>query len=183
VNGEIILKRYSEVIGLPVICAEDGKRLGTIKDVIFKPSSKSVVAFLLERKGFDMAKKLVLIKDVLNLGNDAMIINDCTCVQKIKGEEYKRRFKEQGVIHGLRVYSKKGQDFGVVKDVLFDYKTGSIEGVEVSDGLLQDIYSGRNILPLFGKVEFSSENILVDSEAVEEMIDTGGGIRRRLLEG
>jgi uncharacterized protein YrrD len=183
VNGEIVLERYSEVIGLPVICVEDGKRLGIIKDVLFKLDSRSVDAFLLERKGCEVAKKVVLLKDVVSLGKDAMIINDCTCVKKVKKEEYRSRFKERRSLHGMKVYSKKGRDFGVVKDVLFDYKTGSIEGVEVSDGLLQDIYSGRNILPLFGKVEFSSENILVDNEAVEEMMDTGGGIKRRLLEG
>lgn len=177
------MQRYSEVVGLPVICADDGKKLGIIKDVIFCPRTKSIEAFLMERKGCETGKKVVLLKDVLNLGRDAMIVNDCSCIRILKKAEYSNKFKDHGQITGLRVYSRAGEDFGVVKDVLFDHKTGAIEGVEVSDGLLQDIFRGRNILPLFGKVEFSSENILVDREAVEEMMDTGGGIKRRLLDG
>jgi len=35
---------------------------------------------------------------------------------------------------------------------------------------------------LIGKVEFGEENILVDNEAVEEMMETGGGIKN-LIEG
>ena len=53
--------------------------------------------------------------------------------------------------------------------------------MEVSDGLLQDIITGRNILPLFGKVEFGEENILVDKEAVEEMLSNGGGLKKKLF--
>jgi len=60
---------------------------------------------------------------------------------------------------------------------LFDLKHGKIDGIEVSDGLLQDIVKGRSVLPLIGKVEFGEENILVDNEAVEEMMETGGGIK------
>jgi len=40
---------------------------------------------------------------------------------------------------------------------LFDLKHGKIDGIEVSDGLLQDIVKGRSVLPLIGKVEFGEE--------------------------
>jgi len=182
-NGEVALEKYSEVIGLPVICAKDGRKLGTVKDVIFCPGARSVKAFLLERKSYEIGKRVVFFEKVLSLGRDAVIVDDCSCVTALKKGEYAAQFKDQGRITGLRVYSKKGEDFGIVKDVLFDHRTGAIEGVEVSDGLLQDIYRGRNILPLFGKVEFSEDNILVGEESVEEMMNTGGGIRRKLLEG
>jgi len=176
------LQRYSEVIGLPVVCATDGKRVGLIKDIVFCPKEKKMVAFLVERKGYEILKKVVFIKDVLSLGKDALIINDLNDVKDLRKVQDSPEFKEKGDILGLRIYTRSGEEIGVAKDVLLDFTHGKIDGIEVSDGLIQDILKGRNILPLIGKVEFGEENILVDSESVEEMMETGGGIKN-IIEG
>lgn len=175
------MERYSEVVGLPVICADNGKRIGVVSDIIFNPGSKKVKGFMLERKGCEISKKAVFINDVVNLGKDALVIKDCTCVSKVGSNKKRPELKNRAEVKGLKVYTKSGQDLGIVKDILFDYKTASIEGLEVSDGLLQDIVQGRNILPLFGKVEFSEETVLVDREAIEEMTPTGGGLKNLLM--
>jgi uncharacterized protein YrrD len=176
----VLLERYSEVVGLPVLCADNGKRLGTVKDVIFSPRHKCVFGLLLERKGTSIWGKLIRLKDILSLGRDAVIINDSSCLTAAKDVDGNEEYKSRGKILGLRIFAKSGKDLGVIEDVMFDYRSGHIEGVEVSDGLLQDIYKGRRILPLFGKFEFSQENLLVDREALEEMTDTGGGISKIL---
>lgn len=178
--GEIILERYSEVVGLPVICIENGKKLGVIQDVVFSPKNRQVKGFLLERKGCQLGKKVILLKDVHQLGKDAMVVNDCSCITDLKKADASRQLEGKGSVIGLRIYSRDGNDLGVAKDVLFDYTTGAIEGVEVSNGLIHDLIEGRNILPLFGKVEFSEESMLVDREAVEEMLANGGGLKNRL---
>lgn len=171
------LERYSEVVGLPVICADSGKKIGVVEDIIFCPSEKRVNAFMLERTGYQIGRKVVLMKDVLNLGRDALIVNDDLCVTPLHTVKYTDEFRNKADVKGLRIYTRSGEDLGIVKDVLFDFKTGIIEGVEVSDGILNDLLQGRNVLPLFGKVEFNDKNILVDREAVEEMTSTGGGLK------
>lgn len=172
------MERYSEIVGLPVICADNGKKVGIIHDVIFCPKTREVRGFLLERKGCEISKKVVRLKDVVNLGRDALIINDCSCISKVLSRKGSPELMDKAEVRGLRIYTRSGEDLGVVKDVLFDYKTGTIEGFEISDGLLHDLVQGRNILPLFGKVEFSEESILVDKEAIEEMSNTGGGLKK-----
>lgn len=176
-----MLHRYSEVLGLPVICIDGGKRLGTIEDIVFDTEEKDVRAFLLEHKGVELKKKAVMLKDVLSLGNDAVIIADHSCVADFKKEKDSVGKKDEGYIIGLRIFTKDGDDLGMVKDVIFDWKTGRIEGFEISDGILQDIINGRKIMPLLGRVEFAEENILVEKEAVEEMEITGGGIKNRFF--
>lgn len=178
----MVLEKYSEVIGLPVICIDNGKKIGIVEDVIFCPRFKVVKAFLLERRGCQVTRKVILLEDVANLGKDALIVGDCSCATDLRKVRDNEGFRDKGAVTGLRVYSKTGDDLGVVKDVLFDYKTGLIEGVEISDGLFQDILQGRKILPLFGKVEFSAENILVDKEALEEIMSSGGGLKKLLNE-
>lgn len=174
------MEKYSEVVGLPVICMDTGKKTGIVKDMIFCPKNKEIKGFVMERKGCEIYRRVVFLKDVLNVGRDALIISTQDCVKKIRRRENIEELRGKGEIRGLKVYSKWGNDLGVVKDIIFDCKTGIVEGVEVSDGLLQDIIEGRNVLPLFGKVEFSEENIIVEREAVEEMIGTGGGLKKFL---
>ena len=177
------MEKYSEIVGLPVICIENGKKLGNIKDLIFCPKTKEVKAFLLETKGYRISKMIILMKDILNLGKDAIIVNEAACLKSLKEVEKSDALKGRGEIKGLRIYSRSGEDLGIVKDILFDNHTGIIEGVEISDGLFQDLMQGRNVLPLFGKVEFGDENILVDREAIEEMSHTGGGLKKKLVDG
>lgn len=175
-----MLHRYSEVLNLPVICANNGKMAGIVKDVLFSTETREVKALLLEHKGMEISKRLVLLKEILSLG-DAVVIDSGACVTKAGRTAYSEAYGKNGRIIGLRIFSREGEDLGVVRDVIFDWVTGKVESVEVSDGIFQDVVRGRSLLPLFGRVEFSEENVLVDREAVEEMVNTGGGIKNRLF--
>jgi uncharacterized protein YrrD len=106
-----------------------------------------------------------------------MIIENEEKVIPFKKVKDKLGIKKKGTIIGFKIYTKYGEDIGVVKDILFDFEKNTLDGVEVSDGLIQDIVKGRNLLPLLGKVEFGKENILVERSAVEEMMEKGKGIK------
>lgn len=177
-----MVERYSEVLGLPVICVDNGKKVGVVKNIIFCPKKKKLLAFLLECKSYEFNKKVVLAEDILSLGKDAVIIKDLNSLTGLRKAKNADELSGKGEVIGLKVYSRTGEDFGVVKDVIFDYKNHTIEGVEISDGLLQDIVTGRNVLPLIGRVEFGEDILLVDNEAVEEMMETGGGLKN-IIEG
>lgn len=176
-----MLHKYSDVLGLPVVCVDSGKKAGTIKDIVFCPKDKEVKSFLLEHKGLELKKKVILLKDLLSLGNDAAIISDSGCISKFERSSDLVEQKDEGFLLGLHIFTKAGNELGIIKDVIFDWETGRIEGFEISDGILQDVINGRKIMPLTGKVEFAEENILVEQEAVEEMEKTGGGIKNRLF--
>lgn len=175
-----MLHRYSEVLNLPVICADSGKKAGVVKDILFNLKSREVKALLLESKRLLPGRRTVLRSDLLRLGDNAAIISDISCVSNMNWKAYKDAFGDEACPLGLKIYSKDGGELGIVKDVIFDIQSGKIEGFEISDGLLQDIIQGRRILPLFGKVEFGEELAIVESEAVDEMKETGGGIKNKL---
>ena len=176
-----MMHRYSEVLNLPVLCADTGKKAGVVKDIIFSLDDKEVKALLLEHKGLSLKKKIVFINELLSLGSDAAIVNSSSCVLDMDRTAYSKAFQDEGSLLGLKIFSKAGGELGVIKDVLFDYKTGKIESFEISDGLYQDVMKGRKLLPLFGKVELGEEFAIVGREAVEEMEETGGGIRNKLI--
>lgn len=175
------MERFSEVVGLPVICFDTGRSAGNVCDIIFSPKERKIIAFLLEQKGYGLFKRVVLLKDIVSIGRDIVVIENASAVKTLKSVEKTGELEGKGEIRGLRIISRAGSDLGVVKDVLFDHRTGLLEGVEISDSFIQDIIRGRNIVPFFGKVEFGEENIIVSREAIEEMQNTGGGIMRKLL--
>lgn len=176
-----MLHRYSEVLNLPVICADSGKKAGAVKDILFSRISREVKALLLEHKGLSLKKRIVFISELLSLGGGAAVVSSISCVKDLDRAAYTRAFKDEGSLLGLRVFSRSGGEIGVVRDVLFDIGTGRIESFEISDGLFQDVMRGWKKLPLFGKVELGEEFAVVDSEAVNEMEETGGGIKNKLL--
>jgi uncharacterized protein YrrD len=175
-----MLKKYSDVLGLPVISAKDGMRIGVLKDIIFCKDNKGIQGFILEKDNLGFKGNVVLLRNVLSLGNDALIIESPDCLVEYRKFRKACDIQEDVRLRGLKIYTQSGEHIGIVQDVLFDYKTGKVEGVQVSDGLVQDLLMGRKILPFLGKVEIGSMNILVENEAVEEMINTGGGFRSRL---
>lgn len=180
-NGEMqMLKKYSEILGLPVIVTKDGMKIGTIKDLAFRNDNKGVVAFIIEKDSHFVKGNIILLRDVRSLGNDALIIDDPDCLLEFKVLKKTGDIQEKVMLRGLKIYTHAGDDIGTVQDVFFDYKTGKVEAVQVSDGWVQDILVGRSILPFFGRVEINNKNILVENEAVEEMMNTGGGLRSRL---
>lgn len=175
-----MLIRYSGILGLPVICARDGIKIGTLKDVAFNKDNKGIAAFMLEKGSHNVKGNVILLRDVLSLGNDALIIDSPDCL--LDSWKFRKSFEIQDKVQlrGFKIYTQEGNDIGIVQDVFFDYRTGKIEAVQVSDGLFQDLLNGRNILPFFGRVKIGRDNILVDNEAVEEMSSTGGGLISRL---
>lgn len=185
-----MLHRYSEVLNLPVICADNGRKAGSIKDILFDLDGREVKALLLEHTGLLPGKRVIFLDKLSNLGKDAAIIRSTDCVSVVKRKAFANLFGsgesffdgDRGSLIGRRVYSKAGGELGIVKDVIFDISSGKIEAFEISDGVLQDIIQGRRLLPLFGKIELGEEFAIVDSEAVEEMDGTGGGIKNRLLQ-
>ncbi|MDF2985195.1 MAG: hypothetical protein K0R50_705 [Eubacterium sp.] len=175
-----MLKKYNEVLGLPVISAKDGMKIGTLKDVVFGKDSKGILAFVMDKGSYAVKGNIILLENVLSLGNDALIADDPNNLLEYRSFKKIYDIRDRKHLRGLKIFTHSGEDLGVVQDVLFDYRTGKVEGVQVSDGIVQDIIMGRNILPFFGKIEIGSSNILVENEAVEEMISTGGGLRSRL---
>lgn len=184
-----MLHKYSEVLNLPVICADSGRKAGVVKDILFDLENREVKALLLEHTGLMPGKRLVLVKELLSLGNDAAIISDAGFVTNMSRKGFRAAFGdrkelfggENGSLLGRRVFSKAGGELGIVKDVIFDIQSGKIEAFEISDGILQDIIQGRRLLPLFGKVELGEEVAVVEKEAVDEMMESGGGIKNKLL--
>lgn len=175
-TSELRMKKYSQVVGLPVFSITTGEKLGEVQDVVFQRKSKKIPALILKNRFIINGTAAVLFSDISSIGKDAVMVRDKSVIIKPSSDITIDRID----LNGISIYTKDGKGIGTVKDVLFDEQTGNIEGVEVSDSLLNDIMSGRNILPFLGNITLSNDNMIIEKEAYEEILHNGGGLKMRL---
>lgn len=181
------LVKISSILGLPVIYDNGEASAGILKDVIINTEEKLIKIFVIEKKGITKSFKRYKLEDVYDIGGGAIIIkeeafkNFNLSIEEKNSKSNKQYKKYTDINKGkdeIRIFSKKGEDLGTVKDIYFSLDTGKIEAFELSDGLFQDIIEGRKIIPLIGRYEFGEENIIVDNDAVQEMTNSGGGLKK-----
>lgn len=178
-----LTEKYSEIIGLPVICIPDRKVLGNIKNLNFCSEAKIIKGFVVEDRGIIRKRWIIPIESIEEIRKDAILLKCMPLIntgKKKKEREEEKRFND-GEIKGMQVYSKSGKELGVIKDILFNGRNGKIEGVEVSEDIYKDLREGRKIIPLLGECEFGEDMLLVDEDAVKKTRATGGGIMNKFF--
>lgn len=178
----MLLHRYSEVLNMPVVSVKNGRNIGTTKDVILDMDSKEVVGLLLEHQRLSFGMQVILFENVETISDDAVVAESRDNVKIMSKEAYEKAFTRNDSLIGRRVFSRSGRELGIIRDFIFNCRSGRIEELDISEGIFQDIMTGRKRLPVIGRTEFGKEFAVVDDEAVEEMEHTGGGIKNKLLE-
>lgn len=170
------MKRYSQIVGLPVFSTVTGNKLAEVVDLVFLRDSKKIYALTVGNRLMSNSNIAIMFDDISGIGNDAIMVQDKSVITKLA----KSILKDKIELNGISIYTQEGKGVGIVKDILFDETTGYIEGVELSDSLLSDIISGRNIMPFSGKIILSEGNMIIGREAYDEILHGGGGLRMRL---
>jgi uncharacterized protein YrrD len=71
-----------------------------------------------------------------------------------------------------KVFTSKGKEIGYINDIYFNVEFTSIDAFEITDGLIEDLISGRKIVPLIGDVFIKEEGIFISKEAYEEIMES-----------
>ena len=101
-----MLHRYSEVLNLPVICAEDGSKAGIVKDILFSIGERQAKALLLEQRGMTVRRRVVFLDELLSIGGGAVIVGSYASVTDMDRASFKNAFGDEGGLLGTEVYSK-----------------------------------------------------------------------------
>ena len=174
--------RSSEVIGLQVICLDTGASAGRVKGILLEPGKKLVRALVLDKALGSRGYRTLDISMIKSIGKDAVVIESERCLSKRQNIKKNKDLKTSDELDSARIYTREGEELGFVNDILFDLETASMEGFIISDGIVQDILTGKNMIPLLGEAVFSDEGIFIAREAHEEMINSGKGIKNVLKE-
>jgi uncharacterized protein YrrD len=142
------MRRVSELVGLPVVSFETGRKLASVEDILVDPERNAAVALLVEEGGWFADARVVPWDGVQSVGRDAIIVPSARAVLRAGRHPAARRALRSGiVVTWLRVLSDDGRDLGTITDVALDERTGAIVGFEVSGGMLQDVQRGKRFVP------------------------------------
>lgn len=136
----------NSMIGLPIFAINNGRRIASVKDVIYDGMRSRLLAFTIEQAGVFSPKRLVLpFENIKSIGRDAVVVENADAFVSERQMADIRDIAEHGKSVDSKVLlTESGVMLGHIADVLIDETTGHAVSYEISGGITKDIGSGRN---------------------------------------
>ena len=176
-----MMKRGSEIIGLPVICLDEGCKTMEIKDFLFSQTEYRLLAFIVEEGKYFHERKVVRFENVKNIGEDAVIIQNQRCIEKIRETYiiYDTPCMSEKLL-GVEIVTEDGTNVGLVQDIMIDLLTGRFTGLVITEGLLDDLIEGRPILPIQQNINLSQDTLILSEAMSQSIVHNTGGLKKIL---
>ncbi len=170
-------KKAREIIGLPVVTFNTGRKIADVEDMILDPARPQVLALVVQEKSLFHSARVIPFGYISAIGPDAVVIPDGKAVvdlNRLKDKQLRALDNEQ-VVRGLRVLTDDGRRLGTVADMLIDTNTGEIKGYYMSIGRVLDVTQGTRYLPATGVVNMGQRVLYVSPQTADEMEAQVGG--------
>ncbi len=159
------MKKISQILGMPIINKKSGKKVGKVKNVVYSRDKVKILAFLLHKGNIFKEASIIRYKNIYSIGKDAVIIEDDNVVECAKSVIKINSLKELDYsVIGEEIMTDEGESVGFVRDIVLDEKSGKILAYILTDGLVQDIVDGRNIIPCDEKIQFGEDALIINNE-------------------
>ena len=144
------MRKGKSLMGLSVVGQQDGKNLGTVKDLFFDHESDQLLAFVLAEKDLFGLMSAVIVpwREVRSIEGDVVMVTSEHSPIKLKDDPQVREMaNRETVLSGTQVLSQDGKQIGTLADMFIDETSGRVVGYEVSGGFLADTLRGKKFLP------------------------------------
>ncbi|BCM91669.1 hypothetical protein IAD21_03544 [Abditibacteriota bacterium] len=165
------MRKAKSLLGLSVITHNDGKNLGTVRDLIFSDNSQKLLALLLsDRELFGMIDATcVPWNQVREIGSDALMVESDASQQKVHADALiAESYDARQTIDGKQITTDQGEKVGYVSDMYLD-DSGYVTAFEVSGGLFADALGGKRYLAMPSTLRVGQDVIIVPHDAVHQL--------------
>ncbi len=159
------MRKGREIVGLPVINVETGEKVGLVSGLFWNHEQKKITAIGLDAGGVIGRSDPIPCKHVLSIGQNAVTVDGAGGTGDTRNCEQDRNISD---VAGLLVVTDTGRNLGTLQDLVLDGDGPLLAGYEVSDGLVGDIISGREVLPPGAVLAWGSEAVVVRDEDRKE---------------
>lgn len=160
--------RARDVIGLPVISVDDGRKLGEVRDILL--GEWQIKGLLLDAKYWFGSARAVACEGIHSLGADAVMVADPEAVYTFGDfTELGRLFiSGKKKLQGMPVMTPNGQQLGYIEDVYFDDDLGkTITGLELTDGFISDFTEGRKVVMVRNDAQLGEDAVICHGDMVK----------------
>lgn len=171
-----MLIKASLIGNLPIITINDGKSENKVKDVIYDGQSNLVKALLVDDKGWFKGAKILLLTDIISLGQDAVTIEDDDCFTTSDDQNDANIaviVNDHNFLTKNKVITENGTDLGRVTDIYFNFPSGEVVDIEVSKGFLQNLGTGRRMIKLEDVITVGTDNLIVKDVTIDDFEAVG----------
>ena len=176
------MRKGTDLIGKPIIAYDSGRKVGTVRDLIFSQNQSALVAFLTEEPKWFGSGKIVLVADIKAIGIDGILIDNAELIQSAdKVPAVQHVIEQQNVLRGTEIMTISGRNLGKMVDLYFNAKTGDVEGYEVSGGVFSDAYTGRSFVPVNRTFHIGQDFAFVPDSVTEMMEEQIGGFKGAMI--
>lgn len=176
------MRKGTDLIGKPIIAYDSGRKVGTVRDLIFSQNQSALVALLAEEPKWFGSGKIVLVADIKAIGIDGILIDTAELIQSANQVPAVQHVIEQrNVLRGTEIMTISGRNLGRMVDLYFNAKTGDVEGYEVSGGVFSDAYTGRSFVPVNRTFHIGQDFAFVPDSVTEMMEEQIGGFKGAMI--
>ncbi|AST92687.1 MULTISPECIES: PRC-barrel domain-containing protein [Sutcliffiella] len=139
------MRTFSRTIGMHAFDSETAVTVGRVVDFCIEEPGQ-IKGLLISGKGLWKRNKFLPFEHISSFGDTGVMIcgNNLMSVQKeARGQVFFDHFHG---VKGKMFLSEEGDKLGLLDDVYFDEKQGTIVGYEVTDGFFADITEGKKII-------------------------------------
>lgn len=158
------MPRGSELIGLTVLSSSALRPIGQVREVLLSPDGRRICGLVLDGTGRRQPTRTLDFAAVRSVGETSLVADEVYLAEGTQS----RCGRE---LQGLPVLRWTGEEVGVVDDFHFDPATGQLTALQVSRGFVDDLLSGKELVPLEGPVTAGEAAILLDGPG-----ETGGAL-------
>lgn len=141
------------LLGRSIVGQDDGKVVGSVKDLIFDHQSDEVVALVLANKDlFGLIDAIIVPwREVRNFSGDVVMVQSAQSVVKLHDDAQTHAvvndpINRETVLSGTKVLSASGESLGTLADMCIDEASGKVLGYEVSNGFFADTLHGKKFV-------------------------------------
>ena len=169
------MKKSADILRLPVISINEGKQVGTVKDLVIDAAQGAVVALVVDDGSWYLGAKVIPFNAITGLGESAVTVEATSIMIPVATIPRLEQLMSAGVkVIGTRTLTRSGQMGGKVVEIAID-ETGRITSCEVEEGIGEKIQIPMQQIVTFGK------DVLIISETMDPI--HRGPVGGRPMEG
>lgn len=175
-----MIRKYDDIIGMPVLSIQEGKELGKIVQIAVKPEDGKVIGFLVENEKTGTA--VLPVEHTVEYGNDMVMASSATKLRSLGDLAKSEGLTDyEGNVIGLKIITEEGAYIGNVGTFYFDDVNGIITHYTTSEGPYSDFMEGKGLLPAPGVTAVSSDALVVtkDSAELADVLKTKPGLKQK----
>jgi len=158
------LLKCKDILNAVVIDSEKAEELGRVKDIIFDPGERKAVALLVSNKNQPFSSLWIDFGFIKEFSDVILLSLNAEIVLLSEVKDGKKKLKENSVkkLWGLKVVDGSGKLLGTLEDLYFNVPDGKLEGIELSLGIVSDLYNGRKFISVEDIKVFGKDALLLN---------------------